>query len=290
MKSMKGAKNASLKRGRDMASTSDFDPAEYVDFLENHPLYTWKCMTFPQRINNLEESRIIMYCKNCRKDRTFQIYGTNTSIIDSMYFDSRYICTHCRRDYHRFYMQIIDDEEGSKIRKVGQSPPISTKIDNEIRDFLGEKNTDLYIHGKRSEIYGYGIGAFVYYRRIIENKINDLLGIMRSIVDKPAKIEKAIKQKRMEDKIQIIQNDLPEILHVDGSNPLKLLYELLSDGIHGKTDQECAEDAKVIRKAFDFLIKSMDSLRRQKAEYSSAIKELEQKRESRSGLDNRPKQ
>ena len=264
-----------------MANSPTFIPNAYIDFLESQPLYTWKKMVLPKQIHSLEESNIEMFCKTCKNDRTFKIHDKNFGLLESRHFQSLYICTHCENDIQLFYLQ--SDIGNNRIRKVGQSPPISIKIDNELRTFLGDENIVLYNNGRRNEIYGYGIGAFVYYRRIIENKINDLLDLMKSIVDEPARIEEAIKTRRMEDKIQIVYNDLPEMLYVDGSNPLKLLYELLSGGIHGKTDQECAENAKVIRKAFDFLIKAMDNLRRQKEDYSAAIKELEQKRESSGG-------
>ena len=62
---------------------------------------------------------------------------------------------------------------------------------------------------------------------------------------------------------------LPGSLRIDGHNPLQLLYDQLSTGVHEQSDEECLVRAAVIREALSgiaariaALLKEDQSLRR----------------------------
>lgn len=57
------------------------------------------------------------------------------------------------------------------IRKIGQFPSFSIKPEPEVREFLTEENLEFYKKALMNISTGYGIGAFAYLRRIIENEI-----------------------------------------------------------------------------------------------------------------------
>lgn len=65
---------------------------------------------------------------------------------------------------------------------------------------------------------------------------------------------------------------------VGSQNPLNILYDILSGGIHGKTDAECLEDAQIIRETLIFLINSILGRKKDKQKYDDNIKKLLEKK------------
>jgi len=79
--------------------------------------------------------------------------------------------------------------------------------------------------------HGIGVGSFVYLRRIFEKLI------FQTFQDNQKEISENIgefKTKRMEDKIDVLQNYLPSQLI-----KMKSIYGILSKGIHELEDAEC---------------------------------------------------
>lgn len=66
----------------------------------------------------------------------------------------------------------------------------------------------------------------------------------------------------------------------DGLNPLGALYEILSEGIHNKSDNECIDIAKEINLILVHLIKQTLISKKEKKEFTEGMKKL---------LDKRPK-
>ena len=60
------------------------------------------------------------------------------------------------------------------MKKVGQSPAWDIVMDKELESLLGD-HAYFYKSGLICESQRYGIGAFAYYRRIVEEVIDELL-------------------------------------------------------------------------------------------------------------------
>ncbi len=75
-----------------------------------------------------------------------------------------------------------------------------------------------YKKGKTCESHSYGIGAFAYYRRIIEDIIGELLEVIQDLMvgEELEKYREALervrKTKNITDKISIVKDLLPPIL------------------------------------------------------------------------------
>src|SRR5262249_16626592 len=128
-------------------------------------------------------------------------------------------------------------------------PPTPARL---IRLFGDDK--DLFLKGRRSEIHGLGIGAFVYYRRVVESHKNQIfdaiLKVARAINFPQEKIdllEQAKTETQFTKAIEEVKDAIPESLLINGHNPLTLLYRPLSEHLHGKTDADCLELAEAIR-------------------------------------------
>ena len=112
---------------------------------------------------------------------------------------------------------------------------------------------DYYFKGRQSENQGLGIAAFAYYRRVVENQKNKIFDEIIRTVKKInpedavfiAELEAAKKENQFSKAVESIKHAIPQILLIDGHNPLTLLHSALSEGLHAKNDEECLEIAIV---------------------------------------------
>ncbi len=143
--------------------------------------------------------------------------------------------------------------------KIGQFPPWDISIDKNLKKIL-KKYKVIYKKGLECESQGYGVGAFAYYRRIVEGTIDDILVKIISLVPEENKndyletIKQTKKSKRADQKISMVTKYIPDTFMIKGNNPLKLLYNHLSIGIHSLSDEECMDKANQIRIILNYLI------------------------------------
>ena len=276
-----------------------------IEFLEEYPLYRKFICNLPESLSEFNKVNITMYCPNCKEPRTFRflnhylheyerppITGINYStdrLKPNYIIHMNYICALCEKFNRTFSLRI--GEKKQYLEKVGQYPPWDISIKKKLRKILGEY-FDYYKKGLICESQGSGIGANIYYRRIVEEIIGELLEDIKEFLvgedrDKYEKVlEETRKSKKAQDKINLVKDLIPPILMVGSQNPLKVLYNILSGGIHGKTDEECLEDAQIIRETFIFLINSILQRQKDKQKYDDNIKKLLEKRRQKQKKNN----
>ncbi len=269
-----------------------------IEFLEEYALYRKFIYNLPESLDELNKVNINMRCPNCKETRTFRFlnhylheykqpsmlgmnYPTNFNLLKPNYIiHLNYVCAACEKFNRTFSLRI--GEKKQYIEKVGQYPPWDISIKKKLRNILGEFS-DYYKKGLICESHAYGIGANIYYRRIVDEIIGELLEDIKAFLDGEdrKKYEKVLedtkKSKNAQDKIKLVKNLIPPILMIGSHNPLELLYKILSEGIHKKTDEECLEDAHIIRKTFVFLINNIIQKQKDKQEYYETMKLLEKK-------------
>ena len=270
-----------------------------IEFLEEYPLYRKFEFKLPESLNKFNKVNINMYCPNCKETRTFRflnhyLHGYEESTSIGMNYPTHlnwikpncivhlnYICAACEKFNRMFSFRIGKNRQ--YIEKVGQYPPWDISIKKKLQKILGEYS-DYYKKGLICESQAYGIGANIYYRRIIEEIIGELLEDIKEFLvgEDREKYEKVLeetrKSKNAQDKINLVKDLIPPILMVGSQNPLKVLYNILSGGVHGKTDEECLEDAQIIRETLIFLINSILRRQKDKQKYDDNIKKLLEKR------------
>ena len=108
--------------------------------------------------------------------------------------------------------------------------------------------------GRRCENQGLGIGAFAYYRRVVENQKNRILAEIIRVaqsISAPAETISALQGAQNEPQfskaIDGVKSAIPQRLLIDGQNPLTLLHSALSKGLHYQSDEVCLELATDIR-------------------------------------------
>jgi hypothetical protein len=108
-----------------------------------------------------------------------------------------------------------------------------------------------------------------------------LQSVDKSILDKMHEVEL---NRQMETRISIIRDIFPNNLRPDGINPIQLIYEAFSAGIHRLPEEKCIEHAKDIRSSLVYLIKTLSNMKTEQMEYMQAMRKL-QDRQNRSQDD-----
>ena len=135
--------------------------------------------------------------------------------------------------------------------------------------------------GRRCENQGLGIGAFVYYRRVVENQKNAILDEIIRVSEKiGAPADMLERLRKAKDEIQFskalasVKDALPQALLINGHNPLAMLHSALSGGLHEKTDERCLELAHDIRVLLVELAERIGQALKDEAELNTAVSRL----------------
>jgi hypothetical protein len=287
----------------EIAEIDDADAAlrtQLKRFFEAGPFYQpWPVPgTAPRRSYGADEVvipggfRIEMACIQCDETtRTFVLdykdnynhYADVTLRADKGPHLIRFRCTHCdeRLIGYLVYVGRNANSEALQIEKGGVYPSVRPQPSPELARGLGEAKS-MFVNGLINQHFGFGIGAFGYYRRVAEDIIDRLLGDLREYADEAelkelvAAIDDAKKQHQAAEKIKIVMPLVPKILRPNGQNPLGTLFGALSNGLHGGTDQECLDVADSLRTALEFLIVKLESLVATPTQYAQAIKEVQE--------------
>lgn len=261
------------------------------DLLENKALYSsfkMKGNCSPHYYTKLSLEEVNFECENCNKVRPFHNLDDRRVIF---YFTGRarnlnilaeFQCVSCKTHKKTFCI-VIDSIDGTDtedanceylITKAGEYPQKPLGKNKDLEKFFKDER-EIYRKASVCLDNGYGIGAFVYFRRLIENSINSLLEMIEKDDGADEKIKNAIlelkKESPMSDKIAIAKNALPLTLYVQGKNPLGSLYKILSEGVHSLTDEECLKRARVVQNCLVYLIGGLAENKRKKAMFGEDL-------------------
>lgn len=261
------------------------------ELLESYPLYKEKNVDLPDTgPYGWPAPPINVFCAACDSNQTHVMTNdyNQTDFRDpgartiSQVVRLAYRCAHCNTQM-RYYLvrariqrapmvsfpgvpSVPSRPSVVHISKVGQFPPQGAEPEAALRARLGEE-LDWYRKGRTSEAHGYGIGAYAYYRRIVEELTDELLRDVVRVIpegENKERFERALTEISASTvaarKIELVKDLLPSSLKPGGINPLDILHEGLSRGLHGLSDEECLEDAEVFRKA---LVTLVDQVRAQ---------------------------
>jgi hypothetical protein len=163
--------------------------------------------------------------------------------------------------------------------KVGQYPPWSIDVDKRVSHILGDY-VDYYRRGLVCESQGYGLGAVAYYRRIVEKIIDTLLDQIAQMipVEDQDRYKKALAETKKtivtQEKIELVKDMLPAILRPAGMNPLGILHQVLSEGVHDKEEDECLVIADTIKGSLVFLVNQVLATQEQVRTFTDGMRKL----------------
>jgi hypothetical protein len=210
-------------------------------------------------------------------------------------FAVEYACTDCKQervtfiiafgcrngeygkvDQRRFLETVEQPPEGGYVMKIGQYPPWSIDSPQELKSALGD-HEDLYKRGMVCEGHNYGIGAFAYYRRIVEKIIDQMLEDVAQLLEGVDREKYQAQLAAVQgthvaaEKIAVVKAMLPPTLRPGGVNPLDVLHEALSVGIHSLEEDTCLELAEGIRQSLAMLAKHIALAKQDMDDYAASL-------------------
>lgn len=268
------------------------------EFLETSPLLSWAAIQAPGTMKGLDATRPRLTCKPCASVVPFELasvggmgFGKGLSSSEMapqpVYSGPqllRYECTSCHKTAAQFFVEI----ETGRVRKLGQSPPWTINASKRVEDFLGGDLTKLYKNGLICESQGFGIAAFAYYRRVLEDTIDRLLNAVQEIIDDAGERERyaeVMKKCRAEntaaERISLAKEVLPSSLRPNGENPLSALHDGLSQGMHAWTEEKCLRLAKSIRNSLEYLLVELASRSSARTAYLDGLRDVLEKKKAK---------
>ena len=200
----------------------------------------------------------------------------------------RFLCRNCRRSRKRYAVSYRYNEEGKALLavKLGENPPLSRQIPSRLRTLVGT-DQEKFTKALRSEAYGLGIGAFAYYRQVVENQKDRLIDEIIKVanLENPSpelikELEEAKRENQFSTAVEKTKHGIPEILLIRGHNPLTLLHTALSEGLHAGTDDECLEIAGHIRVILSEFSERLAAALKDDQKLKNAISSLKPKKSS----------
>ncbi|MGB3609888.1 MAG: hypothetical protein WA987_05875 [Cellvibrio sp.] len=240
----------------------------------------------------LKTPNIELYCNNaeCQGMRFFTpASDSNAKSISKSKANNNnfisYICRNCSKNEKIFAVFSSFNSEDDKwyAMKYGELPFFGPPTPPRTYKLIGGEQS-LFIKGMRCENQGLGIGAFVYYRRVIENQKGRIFDEILKVVKKInpdneviEELERAKKETQFTKAVDSIKHALPQALFINGYNPLTLLHSALSEGVHAHDDAGCLELAADVRTVlFEFAERLGEALK-EEATLNSAVNRLANK-------------
>jgi hypothetical protein len=267
------------------------DPISLAEFLMKVGPSQWREVTdlsfaaTGETIRRICRPDLTLPCSDpaCDGNRTFRPYE------DASFFRNptlntfiNYRCSNCGRQYKRFAVQAVHGQDGAngRVYKYGESPAFGPPTPARLLRLFGSEK-DLFLKGRRCEIQGLGVGAFVYYRRVVEShkkqifdeiiRVSETVGLPKEQADT---IRAARDENQFSKSLEAVKDALPQTLLIRGQNPLSLLHAALSGHLHEKSDQECLALAQAVRIVLIELAEKMSAALSDQKELSDAVSKL----------------
>jgi DNA-directed RNA polymerase subunit RPC12/RpoP len=245
------------------------------DFIVRWPLYT------PFSFDGFNTPpRISFRCAQCGKETTWMLtaepgYIELKHVGETIKWVS-YLCILCGHQYILVAYRILESGEEmvhsgrglptraeivKRVQKIGQHPPLEELAPEALQSALDTEDLALYKTAIRLRNFGLGLGAIAYLRRVVENRMNDMLDVLYAAAQEHnasseilSKVSDVKADRRFSAKIDYAADLMPEHLRPAGQpNPIAILHELASEGLHSKSEGECVEIFDRCRKVFDYV-------------------------------------
>jgi hypothetical protein len=166
------------------------------------------------------------------------------------------------------------------LMKVGQYPSIADTDTPELNKYRKVLSSSNFSDLKRAiglKSHGVGAGSLVYLRRVFESLIEEA-----HIV---AKVEhgwdeKKYAESRLGDKIQMLESHLPKTIL-----KLKIIYGIMSKGIHSLSEQQCLSFFEDVRLAIEIILDEKLIAREKAEQQQKEQKLLDSLSQTKSDLD-----
>jgi hypothetical protein len=242
---------------------------------------------------------LTLFCPSCKLKSTWQTgvmiqkhghpSGTLTREKHKVgFFQKTYKCKNCGVGSVTYHFNWEDELGGlsSVFFKVGQYPELEERVSKNLEDALNAEDLKMYKNALRLRNFNLGIAAVAYMRRVVENRMNDMLEILyeaarvhNAAPDVLKKHEEVKADRKFSVKVDYAGDLLPANLRPEGHpNPMAVLHDLASDGLHSKSDEECVDIFDACRETFEYVFGKMRIETEQAKEFVKGMAKLAEKR------------
>lgn len=192
-----------------------------------------------------------IYCPECDQHSIFKRYVSGTFVAsDWLGFTLVNITFKCSRDSnHQLVFWLRIDGESRTIEKVGQLPSLATLCMYDVQKYKAVLEKDTFRELTKAiglAAHGVGVGSFVYLRRIFEGLVEQAHVQAQQLEEWD---EKAYWESRMAEKIQLLHAFLPDFLVRN-----RLIYAILSKGIHELSEEECLQAFPAMKVGIEIIL------------------------------------
>lgn len=236
--------------------------------------------------HEVNKPQIQLHCsaEPCNGLRFFRHVGGTAAISTPSGFTRTFLvyqCSNCQTSQKTFAVEVTLLKAGAATcLKFGESPAYGPPTASRLLRLFGS-DREIFLKGRRCENQGLGIGAFVYYRRVVESHKDQIIGQVIRVSERVGApketlevLEKAKKEVQFSKAMESIKDALPQALLVNGRNPLTLLHSALSKGVHELSDERCLELARDVRIVLGELAERLGQALKDEAELDAAVNRL----------------
>ena len=258
-------------------------------FLEDDPLY--RRLEIPGGISGYDKwpERVTIWCPIDKGPNPFRRQSgdyTGWPLVLTGFKLLEFTCGECDQfGAHYFVLgsdEGEDDDAVGYVQKIGQYPPFDISVPKNMHSFLGESEP-LYKNGLINLSVGFGIGALAYMRRIVEDKVRDILLLLADIQEAEGAAAGDVKETRdlaegrqVDPILKRAAELLPGSLRPGGENPLDRIYDSASSGIHAGTEDEAVSKAMAIKVALEYVVPRLQQQIEGKQAYLDAMGKLDE--------------
>lgn len=264
-------------------AVDNFNPPDPISFVCDGKCQketTWSRVYGPESVKQDFSIRYVAYqCGLCQQKRFLIVYRVMKQ--EKRPAPVRYVST---RVPGSPYPPPSEIDVVVAVMKVGQYPEPSVDLPKGLEKNLGKDGATLYRKALICRNSGYGLAAAGYIRRVVEDKTNELIEIAAQLAEshdvggelvaRMRQIGSSTEYTRYEDKLQVAATVFPDSLRVGGMNPLKMLYALVSKGIHSLDEAACVEIADQTTGVFDYIFTNLRAQIADKKTYVEKFQKL----------------
>lgn len=276
-------------------NSEDVESMTFDEFMSNAPIgavYEVSCLNGRAGLQP-DAQNIKLFCRECEADQFFSVdnggdsdyWASNRKTPIRLSLECRNCCSYRKifllsAEFRKWGNQ-IQDRAILRLEKLVEYPTHYRPASKQELSLLGSEREEFF-KGLNCERSGLGAAAFLYYRRVVENRRGKIFDqIIKVLKDSPhsyveliQELESAKSEGQFVKSIDKIKAAFPDSLLISGQNPLKLLYSALSEGVHELSDEDCLECAEDIRVVLLAMSERIDMLLSESKNINSAIARL----------------
>jgi hypothetical protein len=156
--------------------------SDLSEFKRNQHGATWDEMCTPEIQLHCDDDQ----CNGVRFFRCVSGREQHLKTKDYQFFYVTYRCSNCQRVQKTFSLAAMVETAAKpqgECYKFGELPTYGPPVSPKLIKLIGP-DRDEFLKGRRCENQGLGVGAFIYYRRVIESQKNRILGEIIKVSEK----------------------------------------------------------------------------------------------------------